>query len=611
MTASHEIVPMHLAIQSMRDNGYKNAAYALAELIDNSIEAEASKITVICEEKIIHTKRMNILDKIYVLDNGTGMTPDVLRMSLQFGNGTRLEQHLQKGIGKYGMGLPNSSISQCTRVEVYSWQDGPDSVFHTYLDVDEIRAKNQAAIPEPVQKNLPDNIIKLNLANHVSGTLVVWSNLDRLQWKRASTLIKNSEALLGRLYRKFIYKKKAEIRLISFVSHDPENITENKIIKPNDPIYLMEETSCPEPFHNKAMFEPFQHSGESHSVTHHIRFQGKMHPVTLHFTVSKDEARNTADGADPGSKGYGKHADKNKGISVVRADREIELDTSWCNSYEPTERWWGVEIEFSSELDELFGLTNNKQNVRYFSDMLDAEFEEEPELSFKEISEKEEQMESLDDPRLPFKELKKVIKSNLSQMRKHIKSQRENTRSKRNSESVTADSPEMIGTKATEEFRREEGIETQSDKEAKSLSVKKQTEMLKSNYKEKGMNDEDATKMAKSVIKSGSKYVFISKQSESYAFFSIESRAGVIHIVLNSQHPAYDKLLDLTIEQDLHNLSEAELTERLERSRDALKLVLEAWACFEDETLDDTGKKEKIQEFRQEWGKRAKKFLSI
>ena len=34
---TYDIVPTHLAIQAMRDNGYKNAAYAIAELMDNAI----------------------------------------------------------------------------------------------------------------------------------------------------------------------------------------------------------------------------------------------------------------------------------------------------------------------------------------------------------------------------------------------------------------------------------------------------------------------------------------------------------------------------------------------------------------------------------------------
>ena len=40
---NHNIVPPHLVVQAMRDNGYKNAAYAVAELIDNSIQAGATR----------------------------------------------------------------------------------------------------------------------------------------------------------------------------------------------------------------------------------------------------------------------------------------------------------------------------------------------------------------------------------------------------------------------------------------------------------------------------------------------------------------------------------------------------------------------------------------
>ena len=39
-----EIIPAHLAVKAMRDNGYKNAAYAIAELMDNSIQAGARKV---------------------------------------------------------------------------------------------------------------------------------------------------------------------------------------------------------------------------------------------------------------------------------------------------------------------------------------------------------------------------------------------------------------------------------------------------------------------------------------------------------------------------------------------------------------------------------------
>jgi hypothetical protein len=51
MNNAHDIVPTHLAVQAMRDNGYKNAAYALAELMDNAIQAGASQVELLCGER--------------------------------------------------------------------------------------------------------------------------------------------------------------------------------------------------------------------------------------------------------------------------------------------------------------------------------------------------------------------------------------------------------------------------------------------------------------------------------------------------------------------------------------------------------------------------------
>ena len=45
-----DFVPTALAVNAMRDNGYKNAAYAIAELIDNSIQAGAKLVELLCVE---------------------------------------------------------------------------------------------------------------------------------------------------------------------------------------------------------------------------------------------------------------------------------------------------------------------------------------------------------------------------------------------------------------------------------------------------------------------------------------------------------------------------------------------------------------------------------
>jgi hypothetical protein len=53
------------------------------------------------------------------------------------------------------MGLPASSISQCTLVEVWSWQDGVDNANYTYLDIHQIRKKQLMEIPKPKKHKIP------------------------------------------------------------------------------------------------------------------------------------------------------------------------------------------------------------------------------------------------------------------------------------------------------------------------------------------------------------------------------------------------------------------------------------------------------------------------
>src|SRR5436190_4999463 len=101
-----DIVPTSLAVRAMRDNGYKNAAYAVAELMDNSIQAGASLVELLCadQELMVDQRQRRRLDTVAVLDNGSGMDADTLQIALQFGNGSRLEEGKKQGMGRFGMG---------------------------------------------------------------------------------------------------------------------------------------------------------------------------------------------------------------------------------------------------------------------------------------------------------------------------------------------------------------------------------------------------------------------------------------------------------------------------------------------------------------------------
>ena len=91
----------------------------MSEIIDNSIEAEAKNVELIVFDEL-NQKGIRKIKKIVILDDGIGMDEAILATSLQFGNGSRLKS--RKSLGRFGIGLPNSSVSQCNRVDVYSWR---------------------------------------------------------------------------------------------------------------------------------------------------------------------------------------------------------------------------------------------------------------------------------------------------------------------------------------------------------------------------------------------------------------------------------------------------------------------------------------------------------
>src|SRR5436309_15364262 len=73
-------------VRGMRDIGYKSTSFALAELIDNAMQASATRVDVVFGfDGGTKPKR------IAVIDNGHGMEPKMVRASLIWGAGTRAE----------------------------------------------------------------------------------------------------------------------------------------------------------------------------------------------------------------------------------------------------------------------------------------------------------------------------------------------------------------------------------------------------------------------------------------------------------------------------------------------------------------------------------------
>lgn len=598
---NYSIVPVHLAVRAMRDNGYKNTAYALAELMDNSIQATAEHVELLCAEAVVQNaqRERRRINQIGVLDDAKGMDAATLRMALQFGNGTRLDPSQHNGIGRFGMGLPASSMSQCRRVDVWTWQGDPEQALHTYLDLDEIVSGKLSDVPEPKVTPIPDLWRKAGKAWAAKGTLVVWSSLDRLMWKTATALIDNSEFVIGRMYRRFLKNGKVSIRLAAFDEARPQNVKIDREARPNDPGYLMKGTSTPAPYDKDPLFEPWGHDNE---VVHKIGFRDKVHEVKIRYSFAKESART---GHNPGARDYGKHAARNTGVSVVRAGRELELDDSWADPSDPRDRWWGIEVEFPPGLDEIFGVTNNKQHAHNFAGF--ARFDIDEMLSDgTSLAELKAQLEEEEDPRAPLIDIAMQIQKTRGVLRRLLRAQTATENSRRKRHSNVDNSPEKIATDVTKD-RQEQGHTGTSDAgEGQPLDVRQQE--IEDELETIGLSTEAAKELAATTVSTGLKYVFAHADIESSAFFSVRQKGGSIIITLNTSHPAFSSLVEI-LERDPNDATDDEdLKRRLENALDGLKLLLMAWARYEDEQPDGP-RRTQAQQARQDWGTLARQFL--
>ena len=393
------------ALTSQRSAGYRNTTRALAELVDNSFDANAKHIKIIFIEKQSDKNKTHI-DQILVCDDGEGMNEEVLSKSLVLGQGlsATLKQDdaiNQRRKGKFGFGLPSASISQCERVEVYSWQKDLNQARFTYLDLPELIEKCSLKLPKPVNVGIQAKFKDLPVVTNTKhGTIISWSKCDRLSNVKAMTHIEKLKWKLGRLFRHQLRDNEVTISFHSFmweegvlrISHVDEGMTEEGMATiPIDPLFLMPNSGmAPQLYEiaqgNGPIAEHYRKFASSEDSTKHsptsilhseltadFLFRGKSHKFTFTASIANIDIQKPGvreGGAHGvGKRFYGKLCDEDGNISFVRADREIESGTFgiYNRFNSPEHRWWAIEVKFDQDSDELMGVSNNKQSTQFRS----------------------------------------------------------------------------------------------------------------------------------------------------------------------------------------------------------------------------------------------------
>ncbi|MCI0604602.1 ATP-binding protein [bacterium] len=551
------LVRVDTALTSLRSSGHDPSS-AVGEVADNSIEAGSNNIRIhlFTEKKIGVKKSIEVVERVAIGDDGKGMNKVVLHQALSLGFSTRFNSRI--GMGRFGVGAKLGAISQAKRIDIYSRQSGDDAWLWTYIDLDEISAGTMTLVPEPLSAPLPKDCE--HLVGPGSGTLVLWSKTDRLQERdsggarMATTVISDLVDYLGRTFRKFL-----DAGINIFVNDKP--------VKPHDPLFLMTTTRF--------------HQGEAPDPTATILIEESfswivptdpalMSDVHVTMTLLPEKLRpKRGSGGDKAAKDRRIDDERQQGVSILRANREIFFGILRYVQPSPVQdidRWIGIEIRFSPELDECFAVRNVKKGAEPVNGLRDKLRD----IIHKTVMTARKQIQGYWDE----KERQKAVDSGQHATAEEIVSK------------VVAVSPKPRAGQDVSDQEREKKI-----RRAAQVLLKDSPELISS------LADEIRKRPVK----------IVPENFPGNEWFEIEHLGSTAVIRLNMRHPFYSKIYGRIIEAAADTSSPTDDTPIAKLAQLALDLLICAYALAEGMDPDPN---ERYSDLRSYWGIHLKNIVS-
>jgi hypothetical protein len=315
--------------------GYKGLDYnletAVADLIDNSIAAEAKKISV-----EIRLKSKNHPTNIVIADDGRGMDKNTLIEAMRYGS---KKIYSDNDLGKFGLGLKTASLNQTNLLTVVTKKNSSDKVLIARWDIQYVTQKDSWSLQILEAKDLENwekELIKFHLKSR--GTLVIWKNPESLKYLNDDSDLKESEDVLeshlSMVFFEFLKKKK-------YIFVNGIKIT------PWDPFCLKEKTKSLGTINIKCLSQDKKH--------YKIRVSPYILPAESEF--SSKEAWDEASGP--------KKWNRQQGLYFFRNSRLLQAG-GWSNckgNLEEHQKLLRIKVQMPKQLDAEFGLNITKMRA--------------------------------------------------------------------------------------------------------------------------------------------------------------------------------------------------------------------------------------------------------
>lgn len=318
---------------------------AVADLVDNCIDAEATRISV---RLLTENER---LVQVEVVDNGKGMDAAAADLAMTLGH---QREYAETDLGHFGVGLKAASFGHSDVLTVWSSRDGAVPVGRRIKRTDfsrdfscQILSREAATVVQEQRKRQIDS---------AKGTTVIWSRLRSTYHGRNSDearewLSRTELALrqhLGVTFHRLIAKKAIVIDILVDEFEDADNAIGTPV-KAIDPFGY---ATSGHPGYPKTIVAT--------AGSHEIRFKCHIWPAKTDI---------------PGYRIQGKSGEKFQGFYVYRKDRLLQVG-GWSAAANPSvqRQLARVVIDDASSISSLLTMNPEKSGLRFeagFKDALD------------------------------------------------------------------------------------------------------------------------------------------------------------------------------------------------------------------------------------------------
>ncbi|HEY6550787.1 MAG TPA: ATP-binding protein [Solirubrobacterales bacterium] len=338
MAQSLTVIPSaRRLMDSLRDIGYELPA-AVADLVDNSIDADATQVDI-----IVAFEGEN--SWIRIADDGTGMPASQMNEALRYGTDRDYDE---TDLGKFGLGLKTASLSQCRRLTVAT-RTNPDrreieirrwDLDHVHeADGWELLRLRPSEVREEIVEPLQDG----------PGTVVMWEVLDRvLDYRLPSgaaaenglaAICRDIEAHLSMVFHRFLAQQaRRALPLTITMQGNPIDAWDPFAREEEHTVKLDRQTIS------------FRHAGR----THNLRLQPYIMPNQVQFSTTR--AWEAASGP--------KKWNRQQGFYIYRGGRMIQSG-GWnrLRTLDEHTKLARVAIDIPRPADTAFGINVSKMRV--------------------------------------------------------------------------------------------------------------------------------------------------------------------------------------------------------------------------------------------------------